>query len=50
MKKKYRCENCGFQFETSIEPNKCPNCASANSVYLEMRDEELITDINNILK
>ena len=49
MRKKYICSNCGFKFETSLEPKKCPNCARENTVYLEMKDEELIKDINDIL-
>lgn len=50
MRQKYQCSSCGFKFETSLEPRKCPNCARENTVCLEMQDSELITDVDSLLK
>lgn len=49
MRRKYKCSNCGFRFETSLEPRTCPNCDKA-TIFLDMKDEELIKDIDDMLK
>ncbi len=49
MKKKYYCTNCKFSFESEREPKTCPNC-DKDTIYMTMHDEEMITDIDDLLK
>lgn len=49
MKKKYKCSNCGFSFESERDAVRCPYCDKA-TVCLDMRDEELIKDVDSLLK
>lgn len=49
MKKKYKCDNCGFSFTTEKDAVKCPYC-DKDSLTLEMGDDEEIQDIDSFLK
>jgi rubrerythrin len=48
MKKKYKCDNCGFTFESEKDAVKCPYC-SKDTVTLQMSDDEALVDIDKFL-
>ncbi len=49
MKRKYKCDSCGFTFETEKDPQGCPYC-SKPTLTLIMGDDEMIQDIDSMLK
>ena len=49
MKRKYKCENCGFKFDSELEPRKCPYC-DKDTCYVEMQDSDTLSDIDDFLK
>ncbi|MEM4152844.1 MAG: hypothetical protein QXK80_01870 [Candidatus Pacearchaeota archaeon] len=49
MKKRYKCNNCGFSFESERDIVRCPYCDKV-SIFIDIKDEELIKDIDDILK
>ncbi len=48
MKKKYKCDNCGFTFESEKDTNKCPYCGKETAT-LQMSDDEVLVDIDKFL-
>jgi rubrerythrin len=49
MKKKYRCDNCRFSFETEKEVKKCPYC-DKERLFTDTKDQDLLTDVDSLLK
>jgi len=49
-KKKYKCDNCGYGFQSELEPRRCPYCSKENTVTLQMSDDEALTNIDDFLK
>lgn len=49
MKRRYKCDNCGFAFETEKDPRACPYC-SKSSLTLVMSDDDVLQDIDSMLK
>ena len=49
---KYRCEFCKFKFETKSAnyPKKCPYCSREGTVAAEESAEELLRDVDDMVK
>lgn len=47
----YQCRKCSYRFESSIKlQKKCPFCGSIGSVVTEKTAEDVINEIENMMK
>jgi len=49
VKKKYKCDNCGFEFESGRDAVICPYC-SKTSITLQMNDDDALVDVDEFVK
>lgn len=47
---KFRCESCRFKFESVAIPKTCPYCSRKGTIAAEESAEQLIKDIDEMLK
>ena len=47
---KFRCESCRFKFESAKIPRTCPYCSRQGTIAAEESAEDLIKDIDEMLK